>query len=71
MFDFLLQPALYIKLILSVVLLGCSIFEVVVFNRLRTMNRTIHQPASSIVEGLVVVLFVATIILLLTTLAIL
>lgn len=71
MFDFLLQPSLYIKIITALILIGSSIFEIVIFNRIRIMNRTIHQPMSSILEGFIMLLFVTTIILLLTTLAIL
>jgi hypothetical protein len=71
MLDFLFNSDFYIKILLVVVLLGASIFEVVLFNRLRIMNKLLQHSANRILEIIVGTLFLITITLLLTSLVIL
>lgn len=69
---YILQPVFYIKIILGVICLGYSVFAVVVFNRLRVINKLISQPVvPAVFKAIVVIFFIASLVLLLTTLVIL
>lgn len=71
MFDFLIEPSLYIKLILGLVLLGTSVFSIILFNRIRLMNKVVQISAGKIFELAALLLFLLSVGLLLTTLVIL